>query len=106
MQGASALGVEKVYDYVLKKKLNVILDGTFADFAKARSNIERSIKRKRAVAIFYLYQDPLIAWEFTKKREKLEGRKVPLNVFIDSLFKSKANVIKLKPFLNIKLKFF
>lgn len=106
VQGASSLGVEKLYDYVLKKKLNVILDGTFADFAKARVNIERSIRRERAVAIFYLYQDPLIAWEFTKKREKLEGRKVPLNVFIDSLFKSKANVNKIKAIFKHKVKVF
>lgn len=40
----------------------------------------------------YLYQDPLIAWEYTKKREKLEGRTVPKEIFINAYFSAKANV--------------
>ena len=74
VQGASALGVEKLFDWVLKKGQNVIVDGTFSDFEKSRNNIERCLRRDRVVGILYLYQDPLIAWSFTKKREKMEGR--------------------------------
>lgn len=73
VQGASALGVgvEKLYDSALKNKQNLILDGTFAAYDKSFSNVQRSLKRGRVVEIFYLYQDPRIAWDFTKKREEL-----------------------------------
>ena len=36
VQGASSLGVEKLYDYVLKKKLHVIIDGTFYEKSKKK----------------------------------------------------------------------
>ena len=61
-------------------------------FNKACSNIERSIKRGKRILIVYVYQDPLIAWDFTKKREKLEGRRVPKKSFIDQLFLAKENI--------------
>ena len=96
VQGASALGVEKVYDFVLKNKQNVIVDGTFANYKISYKNVERSIKKNRIVAIFYIYQDPLIAWDLTKKREKLEGRYVPKEIFIKSFFDAKENVNKIK----------
>ncbi len=96
VQGAASLGVEKIYDHVLKNKQNVILDGTFADYKKSRSNIERSLGKNRKVGVFYIYQDPVISWELTKKREKLEGRYVPKQIFIDSFFAAKDNVNRIK----------
>lgn len=96
VQGASSLGVEKLYDYVLKTKKSTILDGTFAYYEKAKKNIERSISHGRYVSIFYIYQDPFVAWKFTKAREALEGRKVPKNIFVNSLFQAKENVNKIK----------
>lgn len=96
VQGASSLGVEYLYDYVLKAQKGAILDGTFAHYEKAKTNIKRSLDHCRYVSIFYVYQDPKVAWEFTKAREALEGRKVPKNVFIDSLFQAKENVNKIK----------
>src|SRR3989344_8629647 len=68
-QGAAALGVEKLYDEVQKRNQNVIVDGTFSDFNKGLQDVKRALNRGRKVGIFYLYQDPLIAWDFTKKRE-------------------------------------
>ncbi len=96
VQGASALGVEYLFDYALAKKKSLILDGTFSSYEKARSNIERSLKKGRFISIFYVHQDPLVAWEFTKAREVKEGRKVPKKVFIKSYFKSRENVNKIK----------
>lgn len=96
VQGASSLGVEKLYDYVLKAKKSAILDGTFADYKKAKSNIERSLDHGRHISVFYVYQDPIVAWKFTKAREAIEGRRVPKNVFIDSLFSAKENANRLK----------
>jgi hypothetical protein len=48
------------------------------------------------VLIQYLYQDPKIAWEFTKKREEKEKRGIPVDFFIDSLFLAKENVDRIK----------
>ena len=48
------------------------------------------------MGIFYLYQDPKIAWEFTKIREEVENRDISKNVFVGSFFAAKDNVNKAK----------
>ncbi|MEZ4180179.1 MAG: zeta toxin family protein [Candidatus Doudnabacteria bacterium] len=95
-QAACALGVEKLYDYVLKNKQHVILDATFANYEKSLSNVRRSLSKSRKVEVFYIYQDPKISWDFTQKREKIEKRHVPLDVFIDSFISARENVNKIK----------
>lgn len=96
VQGASSLGVEYLHDYILKKNLSMLLDGTFADYKKARMNITRSLHKGRHVEIFYLYQNPFVAWQFTKAREVTEGRVVPKKLFVSSLFQARKNVKKIK----------
>ncbi len=90
-QKAATKGVHILYDYALKKHVNVILDGTFA-YANALENIKRSLDYNRKVEIFFVYQDPVQAWDFTKKREEIEHRRVDKATFINSYFKSKENV--------------
>lgn len=92
VQGAASLGVEKIYDHVLKNNQNAIIDGTFANYRIAGENIRRSIKRNRKVGIFYIYQDPILAWDFARKREKLEGRYMPKEAFIKSFFDARKSV--------------
>jgi predicted ABC-type ATPase len=92
-QHASTKGVNKIYDEVLKKNYNAIVDGTFA-YGNWRENVERSLQKSRIVEIYYLYQDPLIAWDFVKKREKNQGRAVPMSAFLESYQKSIDNVQK------------
>ena len=96
IQGACAIGVEKLYDHVLKHELDVVVDGTFANLRISQKNIERSINKNRIVNIFYVYQSPKIAWELTKKREALDGRFVPKKVFVDSFLNSRYNVNRMK----------
>jgi predicted ABC-type ATPase len=96
IQGAASLGVEKLYDHVLRNKQNALIDGTLANYEKAKKNIERSLRKKRHIHIFYLFQDPFIAWDFTQKREKLEGRYIPKEAFVKSLFLARENIKKLK----------
>lgn len=103
VQGASALGVEKIYDYSLKNKLNIILDGTFADYDKAYKNISRSLHKERLIEVYYILQDPFLAWTFTKKREYIEGRNVPKDVFINAFFSSRENVNKIKSKFSEKI---
>lgn len=106
VQGASSIAVDILYSYALKNKYNLLLDGTFAKFNIVYRNIERSINKNRKVAIHYIYQNPLIAWEFTKKREKLDGRKVPKKVFIESFLNAKNNVVKIKSIFKDKVKIY
>ena len=94
-QKAANKGVNILYDYALQHKHNVILDGTFA-YAGVVENIQRSLDKGRKVEIFFVYQDPLQAWDFTKKREEIEKRRVSKEVFINAFFKSQENVNKVK----------
>ncbi|MCK4781489.1 zeta toxin family protein [Candidatus Parcubacteria bacterium] len=91
---------------VVEVEVEEVIDGTFANYKISYSNVERSIKKNRIAAIFYIYQDPLIAWDFTKKREKLEGRHVPKEVFIKSFFNAKENMKKIKADFKDKIQIF
>ena len=54
--------------------------------------IEKSLKDNRKIIIFYIYIDPVCAWNFTKARERVEGRNIVKDRFIDQYFKSRENV--------------
>ena len=95
-QRSCSLVVDKIHDYILRKGKNFILDGTLSNYERSDENIRRSLERKRFVFIVYIYQDPLIAWDFTKARENKEGRFIPKNAFIEQFFASKRNANKLK----------
>ena len=73
------------------------MDGTLSgDYYTIRGNIARAIKKGRNVSIFYVYQEPLLAWDFAKKREMEEGRKVIRSNFIEQYFEARYNVNRLK----------
>jgi len=96
VQGAASLGVEKIFDFIQDHSQNCILDGTFADFNIAKKDVERALNKGRKVGIMYIYQDPKVAWDFTQKREKLEGRRVSKEIFIKCFFDARENVMKIK----------
>lgn len=102
-QGACSLGVEKIHDFVLSNNQNFTLDGTLVNYNKAISNIKRSIEKGREVSIFFVYQDPLIAWEFTKKREEIEHRNIPKDSFIKAFIDSRKNVNEIKKYFKDKI---
>lgn len=95
-QGACSIGVEKIHDYVLSADKSFLLDGTFSNYERAKNNIERSLNKRRFVTLVYVYQDPLIAWELTEKREALDGRFVPKDAFIRHFFGARDTVNKIK----------
>lgn len=82
-QGAVSILVDRIHDVMLKQRQSFLLDGTLAGFDIASKNIARSLKRERDVQIFYVYQHPLLAWRFVCSREKVEGRNIPLESFIE-----------------------
>ncbi len=89
-------GIEMLFDNCVKNKYHTIVDGTFSSMRVAQKNIQAALGIKASIFIVYVYQDPLIAWGFTKIRERKEGRRVRKNMFIDSLFKSISNVNMIK----------
>lgn len=91
-QGGISILVEKIHDLALKNKHNFILDGTFWKESKAIQNINRSLAKKRIVFIFYIYQPPEVAWNFTKKREVLEGRNIPKYAFIEQFIGARKTI--------------
>lgn len=105
IQPAAALAVDKVLEKVFEKKYSFMLDGTFA-IRKAIENLKRASRRNYTLQIFFVYQDPLQAWGFTKIREKTEGRYVPKEAFINSYFAARENVLKAKQLFGDKLTLF
>ncbi|MHC5372237.1 zeta toxin family protein [Enterococcus sp. LJL120] len=94
-QKAASWLVEQSLKYVLENNYSFILDATFAVLS-AEKNITRALKRGYSITIFYVYQDPKVAWKFTKDRELAEGRNVPKQIFINAFFKSRENIEKVK----------
>jgi predicted ABC-type ATPase len=103
VQAAAIKGVEKLFDHVQKHHQNAIVDGTFAHYNISSRDVMRALGRGRSVGIFYIYQDPLLAWSFTKMREALEHRAVSKEVFINDYFAAQENVNKIKAELGSKI---
>lgn len=95
-QSAVSIIAEKVHDFALENKQSFIFDGTLSKVDKAKNNIERSLSRKRDVAIIYVYQDPLQAWNFVKERAEVDGRVIPKEEFIEQYFSARNTVNTLK----------
>ncbi|MEY8537856.1 zeta toxin family protein [Lactococcus muris] len=109
-QKAASWLVEQAFKYMIEHGYSFILDATFA-LRSSNNNIKRALKNNFKTLIFYVYQEPLIAWDFTKKREEVEGRVVPKSTFVHAFFKARENIIKAKAKypdieLNIVLKDF
>ena len=97
-QGGVSILVEKVLDNAIEQKQSFLLDGTFSNLGVARRNVERSLNRGRFVQILYVYQNPVLAWEFVKAREEAEGRRIGSEHFVDQYFAARdvVNALKLE----------
>lgn len=95
-QRAVTVLVERIHDLALKQCQSFILDGTLSNFNVAVKNIERSLKRGRAVQILYIYQEPSSAWKFVQAREKEEGRRIRPEHFVTQYFAARDVVTNLK----------
>ncbi|HEU5004566.1 MAG TPA: zeta toxin family protein [Candidatus Saccharimonadales bacterium] len=83
--------LERIYDEVVKNKLDFVFDGTFAH-AKAIPNLQRALDHGYKVKIYYIHQDPVVAWRFTQDRELVEHRSIERTGFIDSYKSLQANL--------------
>ena len=95
-QTPATLLVEAIHDRALQRSVSFILDSTLSSFEKAKSNIQRSLKRGRNVYIIFVYQEPTQAWQLVKARETVEGRRVPKEVFVEQFIESQRVVSELK----------
>jgi predicted ABC-type ATPase len=92
--GASII-LDKIYDEVLKAKLDFVMDGTLSH-PKALDNIKRALDKGYRVKIYFIHQDPVIAWQFTKDRELVEHRSIDPDKFIETYYKLHDNMGKLQ----------
>lgn len=95
-QRAVSILVDKVHDMALDQCQSFLLDGTLSHYDIAKKNIDRSIGRKRAVQILYVYQEPQLAWDFVQAREAAEGRRIEPEHFIEQYFAARDVVNRLK----------
>lgn len=80
--GASII-LERIYDEVIKSHFDFVMDGTFSH-PKAVSNIERALHKGYKIKLYYIHQEPQIAWQFTKDREAIEHRAITREGFINT----------------------
>lgn len=75
-----------VFDRATHRKVDFVMDGTFKS-SSASGNLQRCIEKGYFIKLFYIHQDPCIAWDFTQAREKVEKRAIDKAGFIDTYFK-------------------
>jgi UDP-N-acetylglucosamine kinase len=95
-QPAVSVLVERILDTALKQRQSYLLDGTLTNFDKAKENIQRALKRDRAVQVLYVYQEPRQAWSFVQAREATEGRRIEPDTFVRQYFEARRVVNRLK----------
>lgn len=96
-QKPSSWGVHYLFDEAVKKKgLSIIMDSNFSSYELANRNIKSLIKRGYNIEIYYIYDDLKKCFLYTKKREAITKRKVPEDVFFNSVIKSRETVINIK----------
>jgi UDP-N-acetylglucosamine kinase len=102
-QRAISIAVDDLFRHVLKHKQSTLIDGTLADYDRAKSNLEKVIDHYGHTTIFYVFQHPDIAWHFTQLREFIEGRNIKKKDFIEKFLGAKEVVDKLKAMFGDKL---
>ncbi len=96
IQSAANRGLDILRKFCFDNAISFLHDGTFGNYDTMRELIKKSISKGRTVHIYYLYLDPLKAWEFTKAREYIEGRNIVKDKFIQQFFDSQVNIDKIK----------
>jgi hypothetical protein len=95
-QGAVSVGVSKIHDYVKSNSYSFLLDGTFSNVERAKENVRLSLDKGRPVFIQYVIQPPGVAWKFTQDREKVDGRNIQRNDFVEQFIAARDTVSAVK----------
>jgi UDP-N-acetylglucosamine kinase len=89
-EGATII-LSRIYDKALQNKKDFIFDGTFGS-KNAIKNVRRAQKKGYKVKVYFIYQKPEIAWQFTKDRELVEHRSIDRDGFISSYYNVMFNI--------------
>jgi predicted ABC-type ATPase len=92
--GASII-MDKIYDEILRKRLDFVMDGTFSH-PKALKDVERALAKGYTVKVYFIHQEPKVAWQFTQDRELVERRAIDKGGFIATYQKLHDNIVKLQ----------
>jgi hypothetical protein len=104
IQKAANKGLDILRKYCFKNNISFLHDGTFGNYETMKKLVKKSLQAGRDVQIFYIYLDPLVAWECTKAREFIEGRNILKEKFVEQFFASRENVDKIKKEFGNKVK--
>lgn len=104
VQKAANKGLDILRQYCFSNSISFLHDGTFANYKTMKELVNKSLRAGRDVQIFYIYLDPLVAWEFTRARECLEGRNIVKEKFVEQFCDSRVNVEKIKQEFGNKVK--
>ncbi|ETY74462.1 zeta toxin [Lactiplantibacillus fabifermentans T30PCM01] len=94
-QRGAAFLVDYNFSWLVAHRYSFILDGTFAT-RKVAMNIQRALDHDYRVLIYYVYQDPAAAFDYTQRRQTKEGRVVPTDTFIKAYYAARENVAAMK----------
>ena len=95
-QRAVSILVDRMLDTAFDQSQSFILDGTLTNYDIAAENIHRSLRKGRVVQLLYVYQEPAQAWSFVQARERIEGRRIQPETFIQQYFEARQVVNRLK----------
>lgn len=93
-RGGASIILSRIYDEVIKNKINFVFDGTFSSDG-AIKNLKRALIHGYKVKVYYIHQIPEIAWQFTKDRELIERRSIEIEGFKATYFKLQDNLRQL-----------
>lgn len=93
-RGGASIIMSRIYDEVVKKKIDFVFDGTFSS-SGADANLSRALAHGYKVKVYYIHQAPEIAWQFTKDRELVEHRAIDKEGFIATYFRLQENLKQL-----------
>jgi UDP-N-acetylglucosamine kinase len=80
-----------------------VFDGTFSQ-ARALENLDRALHHGYTVKVYYIHQEPELAWQFTKDRELTEHRAIDKVGFIETYTKLEQNLqILCKDYKNVTI---
>ena len=92
--GASII-LDRIYDEALKAHIDFVMDGTLSH-PKAIDNIKRALEKGYVVKVYFIHQEPVIAWQFTKDRELIERRSIDRAKFVETYYRLHENMVILQ----------
>lgn len=93
-RGGASIIMSRIYDLVLKNNFDFVFDGTMSSPASLES-LKRAVEHGYKVKVYYIHQDPMIAWRFTQAREIVEHRAIGAESFCETYVKLEANLREL-----------